>query len=85
MLPEEQGTITRNRAKDNRQRASSHALEMSTGPQSLSSDVNTMSGDGNNVSTDVNTNVRRKRSQSLADIQVNILFNIINLQYFMQG
>ena len=72
VLPEEQGTLTRNRAKDNRQRASSHALEMSTGPQSLSSDVNTMSVDVNNSSTDVNSNVRRKRSQSLADIQVNI-------------
>lgn len=79
VLPEEQGTLTRNRAKDNRQRASSHALEMSTGPQSLSSDVNTMSVDVNNSSTDVNSNVRRKRSQSLADIQVNIQSTILSL------
>ena len=65
VLPEEQGTLTRK--KGNRQRSKSvisegnpnHIMESLTGPQSLSSEVNSAS----------NT-IRRKRSQSLADIPV---------------
>ena len=65
VLPEEQGTLTRK--KESRQRSSSvisegnpnHIMESLTGPQSLSSEVNSAS----NI-------IRRRRSQSLADIQV---------------
>ena len=57
VLPEEQGTLTRNKERG---RAGSVAVTDLAGPQSLSSDIN--------GSEPTNT-VRRKRSQSLADIQ----------------
>ena len=67
VLPEE-ATLTRravtkdSRAKEVRQRASS-VVGQDNGPQSLSSEVN--------IDTETSSsNVRRKRSQSLADIQV---------------
>jgi len=69
VLPEEQGTLTRK--KESRQRSSSvisegnpnHIMESLTGPQSLSSEVNSASN-----------MLQRKRSQSLADIQVPLGF-----------
>ena len=80
VLPEEAGTLTRQRA-----RASSVAGERSGGgdtgaggPQSLTAEVSTTlapevttrTSEANTLPTDVNSNVTRKRSQSLADIQV---------------
>ena len=68
VLPEE-ATLTRrgvtkdSRTKDMRQRASS-VVGQEGGPQSLTSDVNI------DTETNVSNTVRRKRSQSLADIQV---------------
>ena len=57
MLPEEQGTLTRNKE---RQRANSVVQTDMAGPQSLSSDIN---------GSETTNTIRRKRSQSLADIQ----------------
>ena len=65
VLPEEQGTLTRK--KENRQRSNSvigegnqsHIMESLAGPQSLTSEINSTSNA-----------LQRKRSQSLADIQV---------------
>ena len=69
VLPEEQGTLTRN--KESRQRSGSvisegnptHIIESLAGPQSLSSEVNRASN-----------MLQRKRSQSLADIQAPLGF-----------
>ena len=58
VLPEEQGTLTRNKE---RQRANSVVVTDMAGPQSLSSDIN---------GSETTNTIRRKRSQSLADIQV---------------
>ena len=58
VLPEEQGTLTRNKE---RQRANSVLVTDMAGPQSLNSDVN---------GSETTNTIRRKRSQSLADIQV---------------
>ena len=58
VLPEEQGTLTRNKE---RQRANSVVVTDMAGPQSLSSDIN---------GSELTNTIRRKRSQSLADIQV---------------
>ena len=48
--------------------------QMSTGPTSLTSEVNLIASDVNILSSEsesvMSSNVRRKRSQSLADIQV---------------
>ena len=69
VLPEEQGTLTRN--KESRQRSSSvisegnptHIMESLAGPHSLRSEVNRASN-----------MLQRKRSQSLADIQAPLGF-----------
>ena len=84
VLPEEAGTLTRQRA-----RASSVVGERggggggggdsgAGGPQSLTAEVSTTlapevttrTSEASTLPTDVNSNVTRKRSQSLADIQV---------------
>ena len=80
VLPEEAGTLTRQRA-----RASSVVGERGGGgdkgvggPQSLTAEVSTAlapevttrTSEASTLPTDVNSNVTRKRSQSLADIQV---------------
>ena len=66
VLPEEQGTLTRRRA---REAATSVAGE--AGPQSLTSELSTL--ELTNMPAQASTvSVQRKRSQSLADIQVRI-------------
>ena len=70
VLPEEQATLTRKGVKDgSRLRPGSMIVTSNDqGPQSLSSDVNMITPEL--ISTPTNNNIRRKRSQSLADIQV---------------
>ena len=73
VLPEEQGTMTRRRARDTRQSRATSVVGETGGPQSLTSEVSTMGVITTEVTSptpQVGVSVQRKRSQSLADIQV---------------
>ena len=82
VLPEEAGTLTRQRARASSvvgERGGGGGGDLGAGgPQSLTAEVSTTlapevttrTSEANTLPTDVNSNVTRKRSQSLADIQV---------------
>ena len=82
VLPEEAGTLTRQRPRASSvvgERGGGGGGDTGAGgPQSLTAEVSTAlapevttrTSEANTLPTDVNSNVTRKRSQSLADIQV---------------
>ena len=82
VLPEEAGTLTRQRARASSvvgERGGGGGGDTGAGgPQSLTAEVSTTlapevttrTSEASTLPTDVNSNVTRKRSQSLADIQV---------------